>query len=382
VQSAGNLGNLSLQGQANSDGTDRITVSWGDGTLHTSNQDSVLGLAQNWHDVEFNVVGDCCSTQANFNLGSDIIVRTSINDGTTNAPSCQPESFTAETNNLFETNNLLSSCSAAGGVSPAIVFRESLPAGTTVLLYDRNAGQAHVVGFDTVGSQDMDFTNSPWRKSWDMIVAGGFLGNGRQQVLLYDRNAGQADVVGFADVVGSHAAEKQDLDFTNSHFRNSWDMIVAGGFLGNGRQQVLLYDRNAGQADVVGFDASGKVNLDFTNSGWGNSLDIIVAGDFLGNGRQQVLLYDRNAGHPEVVGFNAAGQADLDVKNSNWRYSWDMIVAGDFLGNGWQQVLAYDHNAGGGDVVGFYPSGNVSLDSGWRNSWDMLVAGDFVGTGK
>jgi hypothetical protein len=41
-----------------------------------------------------------------------------------------------------------------------------------------------------------------------------------------------------------------------------------GDFIGNGRDQLLLYDRAAGQADVVGFDDNGSVTLDLTNSGW------------------------------------------------------------------------------------------------------------------
>ena len=90
-------------------------------------------------------------------------------------------------------------------------------------------------------------------------------------------------------------------------------MIVAGEFVGNGREQVVLYDRNAGQADVVGFDATGSMNLDTTNSGWRGSWDVIVAGDFVGNGREQILLYDRNAGQADVVGFDATGNMNLDA---------------------------------------------------------------------
>jgi len=139
-------------------------------------------------------------------------------------------------------------------------------------------------------------------------------------------------------VVGFDAGGNVNLDFTNSGWRNSWVMIVAGYFLGNGRQQLLLYDRNAGQADVVGFDDAGKTNLDFTNSGWRNSWDMIVVDDFLGDlltsGLQQVLLYDHNAGQADVVGFNAQGAVNLDNTNSGWRTSWDMIVTGDFMGNG------------------------------------------------
>ena len=46
----------------------------------------------------------------------------------------------------------------------------------------------------------------------------------------------------------------------------------------------------------MGFDGTGKTNVDFTNIGWRNSWDAIVVGEFLGNGKDQVLLYDRNAG--------------------------------------------------------------------------------------
>ncbi len=225
----------------------------------------------------------------------------------------------------------------------------------------------------------LDTTNSGWRTSWDLIVAGNFVGNGKQQILLYDRAAGQADVVGF------DANGKTNLDTTNSGWRTSWNLIVAGNFTGNGRQQILLYDRAAGQADVVGFDATGKENLDNTNSGWRTSWDQIVVGNFVGNGRQQILLYDRAAGQADVVGFDGNGKENLDTTNSGWRTSWDLIVVGNFIGNGRQQVLLYDRAAGQADIVGFDNTGKENLDttnSGWRTSWDLIVVGDFLGNGR
>ena len=71
--------------------------------------------------AEFNVFGNGVGTQAAFNIGSSISVRTSIDDGTTNAPTCVNESETAETNNL----TLVGSCAAVGGASPSIAFAES-----------------------------------------------------------------------------------------------------------------------------------------------------------------------------------------------------------------------------------------------------------------
>ncbi|MGB8901382.1 MAG: hypothetical protein WCC90_20050, partial [Methylocella sp.] len=122
VQTIANLDQLRLTGMANSGGTDTIVMETsGPPGLTAANQDSVLDLARNWQAAEFNVFGDYCWSQADFNFGSTIVVRTSANNGTTNAPSRLAEGFTGETNNL----NLVSACSPIGGASPAIVFTET-----------------------------------------------------------------------------------------------------------------------------------------------------------------------------------------------------------------------------------------------------------------
>jgi hypothetical protein len=120
VQTIAALAQLSLTGKT-AGGTDTIIMSTGSKSYTATGQDSVVNLAPNWQAAEFNVFGDCCSTQANFNKGSTIVVRTSVNDGTSKAPSCPTEGFTGETNNLF----LVSPCSSVGGASPAIVFTEN-----------------------------------------------------------------------------------------------------------------------------------------------------------------------------------------------------------------------------------------------------------------
>jgi hypothetical protein len=183
-------------------------------------------------------------------------------------------------------------------VSTNVYVPTNIPAGKASVVVIANGIASNPVSV-TVSSvrENLDTTNSGWRSSWDVIVAGDFIGNGRQQILLYDRAAGQADVVGF-DSNG-----RTNLDTTNSGWRTSWDAIVAGALIGNNRQQILLYDRAVGQADLVGFDSNGNTNLDMTNSGWRNSWIVIVAGAFIGNGRQQILLYDRGAGQADVVGF-------------------------------------------------------------------------------
>src|SRR5262249_51921234 len=70
----------------------------------------------------------CCLSQANFNSGSTIVVRTSVNSGSWTAPSCAGGGFTGETNNLYFVK---ASTTPSPGVLPAIVFTESSAASTT-----------------------------------------------------------------------------------------------------------------------------------------------------------------------------------------------------------------------------------------------------------
>lgn len=95
-----NLGSLSLTGSATSGGNDTVIMTTAAGDLNATNADTVLNLAGAWTGVEFLIVGDGNRSQADFNAGSTISVRTVVHYGSTAAPTCVMESFTGETNNL------------------------------------------------------------------------------------------------------------------------------------------------------------------------------------------------------------------------------------------------------------------------------------------
>jgi len=131
-------------------GTDTVTMSPGNGNLYSATgQDTVLNLQQGWSESEFNIFGYCCGSQAIFNAGSTITVRTSVNNGTTNTPTCVQQGFTGETNNL----TLVSPCCAFGGTSPAIVFTESNVQGATAACVCP-MGQTYCVGGCTTTGTD------------------------------------------------------------------------------------------------------------------------------------------------------------------------------------------------------------------------------------
>ncbi len=125
AQPLSNLANLSVTGTVGAS-SDSISFSTGS-HVYSAPGDNSVDAASGWRAAEYNVFGDCCGSQANFNSGSTIVVRTSVDNMTLNAPSCQLEGFTGETNNLT-----LSGTPSIIPVlhEPRIEFTESNPAGT------------------------------------------------------------------------------------------------------------------------------------------------------------------------------------------------------------------------------------------------------------
>jgi hypothetical protein len=104
---------------------DTVSLSTTSG-LYTYSEPNVLSLYQSWTQVEFNVFGDCCGTQTNFTSPAVLAVKTSIDDGSTNVPSCVAnDGTTGETNNLTFAPSASPVCCPYGGASPAIEFVES-----------------------------------------------------------------------------------------------------------------------------------------------------------------------------------------------------------------------------------------------------------------
>jgi hypothetical protein len=357
---------------------DTVTLTIGSTVYSASGDDYFPDLASNWQYSEFNILGDACGNQAWFNPGTTLQVRTLV-DSATSGPSCSHTGCTGESNNLE-----LGLCSAFGGASPGIAFTEALsgtPQGNVVVLYNPDVGQADVIGFDKSGKQIKDVPQSGWRTTWDKAVVGDFIGasQGKQlvpQVLLYDRTAGQADVVGF------NGNGDENLDAQNPGIGTTWDIIVAGDFMGMGREQALLYDRNAAQAALVVFSSQGVAGKPVVIKGFPITWDKIVAGDFTGvAGQQQILLYNQKAGQLTLVAFDSAGGVQKDVANNGFSTSYDKIVPGYFLGDEKEQVVLYDPSAGRLDLVAFDSKGGVSMDTpntGYRSSYDKIVAGNFT----
>jgi hypothetical protein len=128
-----NLGDFKVTAYANGAGgmtTDSVAVSVSGGApVSAPGNNYFPDLGSTWKEVEFNVFGDGGGDQAVFDPGTTLVVATSVDNGTMNAPLCEPASFTGETNSLniapAQGTAAPPVCCPYGGANPAIEFVES-----------------------------------------------------------------------------------------------------------------------------------------------------------------------------------------------------------------------------------------------------------------
>jgi hypothetical protein len=115
------LSQLKMSATAVAGGNDTLVFTTPTRAYSTTGKDSVTYLATAWQQSEFNIIGDGGGSNATFNSGSSITVKVAVSHGSTAAPTCASNAgTTGETNNLK-----LGSCSAVGGATPYIQFKES-----------------------------------------------------------------------------------------------------------------------------------------------------------------------------------------------------------------------------------------------------------------
>jgi hypothetical protein len=90
LQKINQLGYLKLKGSAVKGGIDTFVLTTKTTAYSTTGKDSVVYLAKGWNASEFNIFGDCCGSEANFNKGTNLTDTILVTNGTTKAPTHRP----------------------------------------------------------------------------------------------------------------------------------------------------------------------------------------------------------------------------------------------------------------------------------------------------
>ena len=103
------LASMKLTGQAAGAGAsdDTVTLTVGDTSYSAPGDNLIPDLGQHWQTAEFNIFGNGDASEAVFNSGSTLVVRTVVDSGTTSPPTCDETGFTGETNNLTLTGTTI-----------------------------------------------------------------------------------------------------------------------------------------------------------------------------------------------------------------------------------------------------------------------------------
>jgi hypothetical protein len=341
------LADLTLTGQT-AGGTDTVIMSTGTTLSIAAGQDSVLNLASNWQEAEFNVVGDCCGTQANFNIGPTLVVRTEVTSRTTSAPTCVNQGFTGETNNLTLE---LTTCISTAGAASNIVFTESYPADMSWKLAGNTAGFGQV---------------ADGRPFW----VGNFDGQAGTEILFYypgDKNwwLGRFNSSGTLtwNLAGNTAGFGQVADG-----RPFW----VGNFDGQGRTDILFYYPGDKNWWLGRFNSSGTLtwNLAGNTAGFGQVADgrPFWVGNFDGQGRTDILFY-----YPGDMNWW------LGSFDNNGVQSWKLIdnTAGfGQVADGRPFWVGTFYGRAGDDILFYYPG-----DKNWwlGNVIQLLTPGSSAG---
>jgi hypothetical protein len=155
-----------------------------------------------------------------------------------------------------------------------------------VWVCDRAGDFAEIVAFDDGGNFHSLFTFDQFGSNLGAAVAGDFmnLGPGKQQILRYGSQSGSdADIV--SPLAGGHDIVAGDW------MRRAWDLLVAGHFTGASRTEYPRYLAADGYAEMYGIQEIMTCIQEY--SGWRSSWVLAATGRFLGNGRDQLVLYDR-----------------------------------------------------------------------------------------
>jgi len=243
---------------------------------------------------------------------------------------------------------------------------------TTIMFYDAANHTGEFYRSDGTGTLvQVGSSLTDWRSSWTQIVKGHFSTSSFDDLLFYDRSAGQGEFynTGNGDV--------SLIGVTNTDWRNDWAIIVPGKFSNGPFTDLLFYEPSTGTGEFRRTDGHGHDSLIGTNTSWRKDWSIIVPGKFSDGPFTDLLFYEPSTGTGEFRRTDGHGHDSLIGTNTNWRKDWSIIVPGKFSDGPFTDLLFYEPSTGTGEFWRTDGHGNVSLIksyNGWRKSWASITA--------
>lgn len=270
------------------------------------------------------------------------------------------------------------------------------------------------------GENAFDF----YEKAWDYpywypvanftnrVVAGDFDGDNKDEIaVFFDYGNGDTRI---------HVWNLQNNTFNESSWNPGWwrsysgytaslinDMVVAGDFNGDGKDDIAAFYENGVQSSLHVFISTG-MNFNSPQTSWSsgtfpstNFKGRVIAGDFDGNNKDEIaVLYQNNSTNCVWYVWKKRTTSNL-MDRYNWRsltsytanHTNKMIVTGDFNNDNKDDIATFYDDWGTGVYLHVFQSSGAGFYSGetwWsNNSWypsknitGRVVSGKFGGDNR
>lgn len=233
-----------------------------------------------------------------------------------------------------------------------------------------------------------------WLNNWGQgeskeFSAGDFNGDGKKDLVSWDKNTGEIQVA-LSD--GSKFVSQQALWGTFTAPAGANVKLMAGDFNGNKKEDLLFWVQGENTVYVLTNNGNSfsEPKLWLENLPGAGDL-IAVPGDFNGDGKKDLAIIDRATGNVQVALSNGIkflspkGSGDqIWIKNFASGSGWQ-VLAGDYDGKGADDLIAYDNVNGKWEFA--RSTGKEFLPENWPVSWGKddracLIVGDFNSDGK
>lgn len=210
------------------------------------------------------------------------------------------------------------------------------------------------------------FASRDWGVSGDLILAGDYDGDGKDDETVYRASEGTFYII----QSGSLTARIDQLGQSGDNPR------IVGDYDGDGRDDLAVY--RAG-AQSTWFYKTSATAL-FTAVQWGQTGDFLAPGDYDGDGKSDFVVQRPEGGNARFWKRLSAGTFSTEL----FGLASDLVVPGDYDGDGKTDLCTVRNNAGFLDWH-FEPSGtagSTDVVDTWGISGDLTVQGDYDGDGK
>ncbi len=241
--------------------------------------------------------------------------------------------------------------------------------------FAQNSGR--ILATDGLGALNPVSAQTGWRSTWHLAAKGNFDGSGNEDLLTYDRLAGEGR---FMAVSAAGAFSTISLQ---TGWSTTWDQLVAGNFGGSAQTDLFFYSASTGIGRFYTTGAGAAITLLGNRTGM-QEWDMVIPGQFGGSSHTDLFFYSRTRGDGIFMTSDGAGNLTTLGTDGGLNKNWDQIVPGDFNGDGITDLFFYQRVLGEARFCATSGGALTVMSSltGLRTSWDMVVPGAFGGSAR